>query len=216
MRAAALRQPALAQVGQRRADDAHHVDAANACGSADPRWRGSRVDQVRRDVGERHVEAPLVEDGERRSVGRVVEHGGLGHLAHAAHVGDARQVRSGARARPTASRRGRRPAPRGRPAPGPKPVRRKRARQRPEPGGQGDGPADGRAGRRVSRGFVSARRGARTLPLTRLLREWPKHRNALATPLEALVRRQATSVSEEIGGVDGTRTRGLCRDRAAF
>jgi hypothetical protein len=24
------------------------------------------------------------------------------------------------------------------------------------------------------------------------------------------------AISEEIGGVDGTRTRGLCRDRAAF
>ena len=88
--AAALGQPALAQVGQRGAGDAHDVDAAVR---AEPLVldRQQRLHQVRRDIGQRHVEAPLVEDGERRGVGGVVEHGGLGHLAHAPHVVDAGQ-----------------------------------------------------------------------------------------------------------------------------
>ena len=89
--AAALRQATLAQVGERRAGDAHDVDAAVA---AEPLILDGeqRLDQVRRDIGQRHVEAAFVEDGERRGVGGVVEDGGLGHLAHPPHVLDARQA----------------------------------------------------------------------------------------------------------------------------
>jgi hypothetical protein len=51
-----------------------------------------RVDEMRRDVGQAHLEAALLEDGEGRLVLHVVEHRRLGHLAHAPDVGDARQA----------------------------------------------------------------------------------------------------------------------------
>ncbi len=97
--ATALRQPPLPHVGEHGARDAHDVDAP-VRPEALVFDRDERGCQVRRDVGQRHLESPFFEDGEGRRILDVVEDGGLRHFAHAAHVGNARQVGDDAMNRP--------------------------------------------------------------------------------------------------------------------
>ncbi len=89
--AAALRQAPFLEVGHHRSADADEVDAGVRAEALILDGQDG-VDEVRRDVGQRHLETALLEDGERRGVGRIVEDGGLGHLAHLLDVADARQI----------------------------------------------------------------------------------------------------------------------------
>ena len=53
--------------------------------------REHRVHEVRRHLRQRHLDALFLEDREDRTIGDVVEHGRLGHVAHAADLAAARQ-----------------------------------------------------------------------------------------------------------------------------
>ena len=90
--AAAFGAPSLLQVLQDRRGDANAVNAAVLV-EALVLDRHHRLDQVRRDLPERNVDALFLEDGERRFVGRVEDRRRLRHVADTAEraaVGQAR------------------------------------------------------------------------------------------------------------------------------
>ena len=80
----------LLQVDEHRPHDADDVDAAMRV-EALVLDREHRVDEVRRHLRQRHLDALFLEDREDRPIGDVVEHGRLGHVAHAADLAAARQ-----------------------------------------------------------------------------------------------------------------------------
>ncbi len=89
-RRAALGEAPALQVDEDRAHDADHVDAAMVV-EALILDRQHRVDEVRRHLRQRHLDALFLEDREDRAIGDVVEDGRLRHVAHAADLAAARQ-----------------------------------------------------------------------------------------------------------------------------
>ena len=95
-RAAALRGAAVADVGERGRRDANQVEPVMLVETLifD---RDDRVDQIRRIVGQRHVDALFVEDREGELVVGVVRERGLVHVADSPDRLFAGKARAGAR-----------------------------------------------------------------------------------------------------------------------
>ena len=92
-RAAALRRAMHAQIVHRRGGNAHEIDAAVVV-EALVFDGDDRVHQVRRDLGQRRFNPPLLKNRERRVIVLVIQRRGLRHRADVAKLrGSGKTVR---------------------------------------------------------------------------------------------------------------------------